>query len=610
MTATAQRELIDAAASLLYAGIVASDADTLTAIASVPPEAWPDGDFAAVAAAMTAIAGRGQRIEVADLLRELAAMEAKNPTGIVTFISSHEATCTPRTRAQELCEAHARRVLSLRLSSVQRALIDGDDLGDVRHLLADSDFESLLPARADATTASDPHPSTEDEDLVAGDMRHALVLAQRWRGRWRYATHCGRWRRWTGKFWESADDAVILKAAADTLRRAYADGLKRASSREEIERCTTLAMQSGAVSRVRNALQFLAGFENITTGAAEWDADAWTLNTTGGILDLRDGTTHPHDPDGLCTKIATATPDTGTGAWQRHIERVLPNENVRREVQRSLGMALVGATLAERLDIWHGADGANGKSTTARALLTVLGEYGAKAPPDLLIDKKHGEHPTRLAELQGKRVLFSTEIDQGARLAESLVKELSGGDAITARFMHRDYFSFEPSHSLFLIVNHRPVVTGTDSGIWRRIKLIPWEVSIPPEERRPQDEMIRELVDDGDAVLQWMLDGLKDWQTEPSWTAPEVQAVTDAYRNESDRLAGFLADACETGPTRTVGVADLFTTYEAWCNGAGEQPLSKRRFGDGLRERGITQTRGKHARHWIGIRIAPDWSKT
>lgn len=259
--------------------------------------------------------------------------------------------------------------------------------------------------------------------------------------------------------------------------------------------------------------------------------------------------------------------------------------------------------------IWYGT-GANGKTTTARVLMKVLGDYCDRAAPNLLIKSKHERPPTGVADLAGKRLVFRAEIDQDERLAEGLVKSLTGGDRQKARFLYKDFFSFEPTATIVLIVNHKPVITGMDGGIWRRVRLVPWEVSIPPAERRDQESVVAELVEEGPAILNWMLDGLRDWRQNGAWIAPEVQAATDAYRAEMDILADFIAERCILKPTASVAVKDLYEAYVAWCATVREEPVKKKTFTERLKDRGIVCDRTKERRLYRGIGLRNDTGPT
>ena len=445
------------------------------------------------------------------------------------------------------------------------------------------------------------------------DLGHALVLAELWRDRYRWADHRKSWMAWNGKRWEPITDNQVAAAASADLRAEYARRVPMARGEDEIKRLAAAVVETCFFSKINGALSFLKGMAGFHTNPEEWDADLWALNCDNGIIDLKTGELKPHTPAALCTKLAPVAydPNAKSEKWEAHLKRFLPNPNIRRQVQRDLGLSLTGANLDEILPIWYGT-GSNGKSTTAKVVLAVLGDYAETAPKDLLILQKHESHPTEIANLAGKRCVFASEIEQGARLNEAKVKLLTGGDKIKARFLFCDFFEFDQTWTITLFCNHKPVITGTDYAIWRRVRLVPWTVKIAEAEKIPQDEIIRELVAEGSAILKWLLDGFADWQQDHHWMADEVKAATEEYRQEQDRLAGFFADCCELGPHYSVAVAKLHNAYLEWCEQVGEEPLGKKPFGDRLRDRGITQGRvGKEReRRWVGIRLADKGGQT
>lgn len=438
-----------------------------------------------------------------------------------------------------------------------------------------------------------------------GDYGHARALSGLMTGEYRWVRQWKSWLGYRAGRWQPIDSAEIAVDGSERLRTYYAPWIAAAPGKEAFEARAKYAAQTYRYNGMTAALSFLRGWDGFKTEAEAFDTDPWLLNVANGTLDLRTGELLPHDPAHLLTKQAPVAYDPAARPkrWAEHVELFLPDDKIRKQVQRDLGTALVGATLEEMLAIWYGL-GANGKSTTARVVMSVLGDYGISAARDLLLRKKHEEHPTALADLAGRRLVFSAEADDGQRLNESLVKDLTGGDRKKARFMYGDFFEFEQTFSIVLFVNHKPVITGTDDGIWRRLRLVPWAYQIPPAERRPQEEVVSELLAEAPAILNWLLDGLRDWQDDPHWIAPAVQAATAAYRKEQDRLGGFVGDCCELGTYYTVTVADLYERYTAYCQTEDEEPLSKRAFGKNLRDRGLETKRATGgAREWHGIRL-------
>jgi putative DNA primase/helicase len=228
------------------------------------------------------------------------------------------------------------------------------------------------------------------------------------------------------------------------------------------------------------------------------------------------------------------------------------------------------------------------------------------AVANLLMASKYERHKTEIAELSGKRLVFSDEVDENKELAEARVKDLTGGGrTMRANFMHRDNFDVKKTFTIFLMVTHLPTISGTDKGIWDRIREVPWTVSIPFGEQRAQDDVVAELDADGSWMLHWIVAGYADFQAEPRWIAEEVRAATDFYHIEQDRLLGFITDACEEKPFVHEAKGSLYGAYASWCSANDEQPLSNIDFGKALKTRGIKEKRVGHdkTRVWIGIRL-------
>jgi len=448
---------------------------------------------------------------------------------------------------------------------------------------------------------------TDDEgDPLVHEAAHAAVLKGEWRNHYRWAQHESTWRHWTARVWKAVPEPVVVAAAQKVLRRHYGRSLAQKQSATEDKRLRTLHIEACRYASVLGGLSFLKGEPGFHTDVEEWDSNPYLLNCADGLLDLRTQELGPHDPEALCTKITRwAFADRkSSGGWERHLVRCLPDADIRRQVHRDLGRALVGADLEESLPIWLGV-GRNGKSTTARALLQGLGGYGTKAAPDLLIVRRFEQHPTEIADLVGSRLVISEEVEEGKHLAEARVKDLTGGQQQKGRFMRGDFFTFEQTFTIFLLVNHRPVISGTDKGIWERLRLVPWTVSIPKAEQRPQEEMVAELVADGSWMLRWMVAGFADWQSDHHWVAAEVRAATDDYHAEQDLLLGFIRDACEERPTAQQPKAELYEAYMCWCAANDEQPLGKTDFGNALKGRGMKSKRVGHENvaTWVGIRL-------
>jgi putative DNA primase/helicase len=315
------------------------------------------------------------------------------------------------------------------------------------------------------------------------------------------------------------------------------------------------------------------------------DADQWLLNVLNGTIDLRTGKLLAHRREDLITKLAPVEfhPDAECPKWMQFLADIFRgNSELAEFVQRLLGYCLTGDVSEQVLPIFHGS-GQNGKSTLLTVILDLLGEdYAIQAASDLLLTKKQ-EHPTEKADLHGKRLVACVETGEGRRLAESWVKQATGGEKIRARRMREDYWQFDPTHKLILATNHRPEIRGTDYAIWRRVLLVPFEVKIPKDER--DKRMAEKLKAEGPEILAWAVRGCLDWQRQRGLGEPDVvTAATQSYREDEDLLAAFIADRCETGPGR-VRAGELYQAYRDWAESAGERPMSQKRFGAAMTER-------------------------
>jgi putative DNA primase/helicase len=285
--------------------------------------------------------------------------------------------------------------------------------------------------------------------------------------------------------------------------------------------------------------------------------------------------------------------------WNKFLEQILPDIEVRTFIQRAIGYALTGSVAEQLIFFFHGT-GANGKSTFTDIVLAMLGDYGQQAAPDLLMATKD-MHPTAVADLLGARFVVSSEIEQGRRLNEALVKQLTGGDAIKARFMRMDFFQFTPTHKLFLHANHRPVIKGTDHAIWRRMRLVPFTVTIPDDQQDKHlvDRLRRELP----GILKWAIRGCLDWQRDGLTRPAAVMQATSDYRADMDLLGAFIDEMCVIGDEMRASANDLFRSYSNWCDANGEHAGTQKAFGLALGERGYTKhPHGTDRRiHWFGI---------
>jgi len=421
--------------------------------------------------------------------------------------------------------------------------------------------------------------------LLKEDYAHAQILEKRMSDVKR-AYHMGKWIVYDGQRWKPETDEAILGRAARELHEEISTMVPA-----DVDEMKYLEQEKKRVCRlgtVTAAITFLKGMVQVEP--EELDSDGWLLNVENGTLDLRDGSFREHREEDLITKMAPVRydPSAQCPKWMAHIKMFLPNKDIRRQVQRDLGRSLVGKVLEETLGFWYGEKGANGKTTTARVIMALLGEYAKKAAPNLLIKSKHERHPTEIADLAGSRIVFSIEVEEGSKLALAIVKDFTGGDTKKGRFMRQDFFEFSQTFDIILIANNKPIMAAADEGTWRRVRLIPWSYYLPRELRRSQDEVVEELTEEGPGILNWLLEGLKDWRQDHYWIAPEVMAATDEWKAEEDSVARFMLEHyTNTKDNRDmVPFSAIYQDYVNWCNSEDETLMTKKTFSAALRKKG------------------------
>jgi putative DNA primase/helicase len=421
----------------------------------------------------------------------------------------------------------------------------------------------------------------------------------------RYCYPWRKWLVWTGARWERDDAGRVHKLAKETVRDIY----REASDAEDEDRRKALAKHAAASeseTRIRAMIELSKSERPLSPD--ELDADPWLLNTKNGTIDLRTGELREHRREDMITKLAPVEYDPNAAAptLEAFLERVLPGEELRGFVQRAAGYSATGDTSEQCMFIHHGP-GANGKSTFQEAVSAALGDYAMRTPTETLLVKRAGGVPNDVARLKGARFVTASETEEGRRLAESLVKDLTGQDTISARFMWAEWFDFKPTHALHLSTNHKPEIRGTDAAIWRRIRLIPWAVTIPAAE---QDKKLPEkLRGELPGILAWIVRGCSEWLREGLKAPEEVRQATKAYRAEMDVLAAFMADCCQRGGDEEEFAGELWGAWKRWCEETGEQVGTQKRFGGQLAERGFLNHRDSRIgrKVWSGVSLRPNW---
>jgi P4 family phage/plasmid primase-like protien len=421
--------------------------------------------------------------------------------------------------------------------------------------------------------------------------------------------HVHAWNRWLvydGSRWKTDGSGEIVRRAKATVRAIYGEA-KQADSDGERKAIAAWAARSESASRIDAMISLARSEPGIPVEHEQLDRDPWAFNVMNGTVDLRTGELRDHDRADLATKLAPVTydPQATTPTWERFLARIIPDAAVRAFLRRAVGYSLTGNTGEQVLFLLCGS-GANGKTTFIETVLAMLGDYSMKTPADTLLARREGAIPNDVAALRGARFVAAVESEENRRLAEVRVKELTGGDTVSARFMRAEWFTFTPVCKLWLATNHRPSVRGTDEAIWRRIRLVPFDVTIPEAER--DRTLLDRLRAEQAGILAWAVAGAVEWHRDGLRAPPAVQMATSAYRAEQDVLGAFLADRCVISDAAWVSSAALYAAYCAWADATGETAMKQRALGLALAQRGFEDARtGKsRTRGWRGIGLLDD----
>lgn len=418
--------------------------------------------------------------------------------------------------------------------------------------------------------------------------------------------YCGTWSKWlwwNGKRLVIDDTGEINRCAKATVRSIYAEA---AASLNDFRRkeLAKHAVKSESDAKIRAMINLAKTDPIIAVTPDQLDTDIWLFNVLNGTINLKSGKIESHSIDNMITKIAPVTydPEAKCPLWINFLNQIFSgDQDLIKFIQKTIGYSLTGDTREQCLFFLYG-HGSNGKSTFLETVQEFMGtDYCKQTPSDTLMAKRNEGIPNDIAMLKGTRLVSSSETEQGKRLYEPLVKQLTGGDRISARFMRGEWFDFKPTFKIFILTNHRPNIVGDDNGIWRRIRLIPFNVMIPDHE---QDKTLPEkLKKELPGILNWAIRGCLMWQKE-GLVVPEIIAkATSEYRKDMDILGDFFEEKCVMRDDLVVTHADLYQEYQFYVRKNGGYELSSKAFSMKLSERGFVKTKiGKGCnKGWIGI---------
>ena len=471
----------------------------------------------------------------------------------------------------------------LPVEKVQELILEWNKLN--RPPLEKEDIERIVGsvARAEKENHPEGRKRAKAEEDEQGDILAAKQFVEQFGDEFLYCDTWKKWLVWDGMRW--ADDKLLRVFGSSTVIAAASE-----VKRHKAERIS---------STLKVAQPMLA------VAAEDFNKNQWTLNCLNGALDLKEFKLTEHRKEDRNTSLCPTPyePEAKCTLWEKFLLEIMGgNVALVSYLQKLAGYSLTGVIREHVLPIAYGS-GANGKSTFLKILRRVLGsDYAAESAPDLLLTKDRGAHPTERADLAGKRLVTTIEVEDGRHLAENFVKQLTGGDEIKVRRMRENFWTLEPTWKIFMATNSRPEIKGMDFGIWRRIRLIPFSVTIPPA---GQDSMLGDkLMAEAPGILAWAVRGCQEWQKTGLQDPPAVMDATNDYKVDSDIMGRFFSDCCVILPTLKASAGTLYELFKGWYetefNG---EPMSGTAFGRRLGELGfqVEKVGGKKWRMGIGI---------
>ncbi len=478
---------------------------------------------------------------------------------------------------------------------------DKADLCDLYNWVSGDDGR-FRQALVGLPTEEQARKSPQPDSLT--DLGNAERMVQRHGARLRYCYERKKWLRWTGRVWEWDEGAVIMDKAKETVRSIYQEAADEPNDHRR-KALVDHARRSESEHRL-TAMSTLAQSEpGIPVRMSELDRDPWLFNVANGAVDLRTGKLIDHDPNDLLTVLVPVEyrPEAKCPTWDRFLEKVMAGDHrLISYLQRLAGYSLTGS-IREQIVLFLYGQGNNGKSTFVNTLRRVTGDYGHRMVTLLLLhkDKSSGGPSEGLANLKGKRFVLASELEDGRRLDVALVKDLTGGERIRADRKHEHEIEFDPTHKIWLVGNHKPEIPDSTLSIWRRVKLIPFMVTIPRDE--VDQDLPAKLEAELPGILAWAVQGCLDWLREGLAEPEAVSKATAAYQREQDILADFLEDRCMLDPRVTVSKSEVKAAYAGWCADNGLEQVSQKTFKKRLMQRGVAEGKSGSVRFWKGIAV-------
>lgn len=461
------------------------------------------------------------------------------------------------------------------------------------------------PDVANDTMPTGPPPPVAPDEKSAEynltDWGNARRLVDKYGDVIRYCPAVG-WYIWDGTVWNEDTKEEIFQYAKSIVQNMYglipaiADSIKQTRLLKFIQATENQRPLTAMIASARNE-------PGIPIDRDVFDNHKDMINVENGVLNLRSGRLVSHDKDFLFSKKVPCdfNKNATCPQWDAFLNQIIPDENIQLFLQRFFGYSLTGYT-SEQVFVIAQGNGSNGKGTMIDTILDVISDYGKTCEPETIIKKKYGRSASNdLADLQGARLVITSETEQNQVLDEGRIKKITGQDKIKCRFLYQEFFEYIPEFKLFLMTNHEPIIESQDYSIWRRILKVPFTVKISREQA---DLHLREkLIYEREGIFRWLVDGAMGWYKSGLCIPDAVLLSTKEYKEELDIIGDFLDMCTVKEESAKISATNLYKVYNHWCQAFEYTPDSSKVFPRGLTERGIKGIKSNGVRFRVGIQI-------
>jgi putative DNA primase/helicase len=419
----------------------------------------------------------------------------------------------------------------------------------------------------------------------------------------RYVYEYRRWIHWDDNIWATDENGHMSRLAKQVAKSIFGEAANESDEKMQ-KKLFTHALASESIKRLTSMVDVATTEPGITISQSNLDDDKYLLGVKNGVVDLRTGKLLPSTKSQMITKRANVEfdEDAQCPVWENALSQMMADDkDVVEYLQRSVGYSLTGDTREHLLFFLHGF-GENGKSVFINIIQKLLNDYAAQTPVATIMKKAKGSIPNDIARLKGARFVSTTETEEDSHISDAEIKHMTGGDIVTARYLHKEFFEFKPNFKLWISGNYKPIL-GEDHGIWRRVILVPFEVTFDAKTR--DDQLEDKLTNELPGILNWAIKGCLNWQNQSLKVNPptKIANATNEYKTDNDRIDSWTYVCCDKDQSFSAKSSELYESFRNWATSNGETGMSHRTFSQKMVERRYTKKRTSAGIVFIGIKL-------